>query len=672
VWDTPDQINYLNLSPTWDLRFHSYKVYAFKTNITADVVSGEQNSALLATYQADNFITNLYKENAETGGIEILYPESPTENKLDAITYGDIATGRLRLRIYEDPFSPGNPIIKGTPYYFAIVGTAINYDALVFKSDPTTPIGEEGEYYLSAEAFAQEAENPRTINWIVVGDNAFNPPVEVQPANKISGASFGEVGYDVIDNTALESATYEVTFFKDSSSAQYSTFWMLENLNSSTTLVDSGTSYTFGFASVNDVVTEGFITKVEEQVATIDTVSYVPAGAIWYPAFDSASVTGIWYVGTDLPQSAKIPTFNEKLGEYSFADKLRKVELRFGANGVGKAYRYINGYIGIPSSNNYTFAAAITGDDTTISGVNYPIGNWDETNDRPNGFVDVPFTAWMVDEEYFDIDEVTEPYQLAVGFVERRNTSTYPLGNPDGVWDPDTTLRSTGEVIVIFDSPYDPNGGQIEFTGGDFSTPGGTETVWAGLINGPDMPADAQGVTEEQRAIFEANWFNAMYVVGLEKLSETSFYTDGDVLTIPLSEYPYTEADVYQFTTIGRTLSEEGEKALFEKVNVFPNPLYGFNTLTGFDGTNPDEPFVTFTNLPTDISIKIYSLSGTLLRTITPDPGAPSPFLRWDLENESGLRVASGLYLAIVSSDKFGDKILKFSIIMPQKQIPRF
>jgi hypothetical protein len=107
---------------------------------------------------------------------------------------------------------------------------------------------------------------------------------------------------------------------------------------------------------------------------------------------------------------------------------------------------------------------------------------------------------------------------------------------------------------------------------------------------------------------------------------------------------------------------------------VYPNPLYGFNPLTSYTNGNPDEPFVTFTNLPQDIEVKIYSLSGTLLRTLsTDDKSSPtSPFLRWDLQNESGLRVASGMYLAIVSSPIYGDKILKFAIIMPQKQIQRF
>ncbi len=42
------------------------------------------------------------------------------------------------------------------------------------------------------------------------------------------------------------------------------------------------------------------------------------------------------------------------------------------------------------------------------------IGKWDEANNRPFGFVDVPFPGWVVDEQY------GEEYQLAVGFIESR------------------------------------------------------------------------------------------------------------------------------------------------------------------------------------------------------------------------------------------------------------
>jgi hypothetical protein len=165
-----------------------------------------------------------------------------------------------------------------------------------------------------------------------------------------------------------------------------------------------------------------------------------------------------------------------------------------------------------------------------------------------------------------------------------------------------------------------------------------------------------------------------MYVVGLQKENEEMFFSEGDVYTINLDVYPYTDADAYQFSINGNTIDENDERELWERVNVFPNPLYGFNTLTSFESNTPDEPYVTFINLPEEVTIRIYSLSGTLLRTLnTDDKTSPvSPFLRWDLQNESGLRAASGMYLAIVSSGNYEDKILKFAIILPQKQIQRF
>jgi hypothetical protein len=166
-----------------------------------------------------------------------------------------------------------------------------------------------------------------------------------------------------------------------------------------------------------------------------------------------------------------------------------------------------------------------------------------------------------------------------------------------------------------------------------------------------------------------------MYVVGFQRQNVNAFYTTGDKLIISLDEYPYTIEDVYQFSTLdGSSINSEQEKELWEKVNVFPNPLFGYNPLTSYETTTPDEPWITFTNLPEQVIIKIYSLSGQLLRTIgTNDKSSPtSPFLRWNVQNESGLRVASGMYLAIVSSPVYGEKILKFAILMPQKQIQRF
>ena len=693
-WETKRQVEYKSITPTWDLGFEGYQIWAFKTNIPEDIVSGQPNSVLLAKYDLNNFIKNIYKENSETGGIELLYEVSSPEFQMDSSLYVNPETGRIRLRIFNDPFSPNTPVVKGRPYYFAVTSYALNYLALVYKAGPENPIGTPGDYYLSSFAFAQEAENIRSIRSIVVGESALNPPVVVQPANKISGASRGNVGYDVINNEALTGQNYEVTFFKDVSSVPYSMFWKLTNLSTSTVLVDTGKLYNYGLPVVNQEITDGFITKVERQNATIGRPTYT--GEVWYnftgSPIDSMRGRGIWYMGKDLvtdpPAYLLIPD-NETVpypfrlnsnpdtvkSTYLTTDKLRKVEIRFGEEGFGKAYRYINGYKaagpGQVANNLFPYASKITSSDTVGKG---RIGKWDEVSNRAIGYVDVPFQAWVVDEQH------GEEYQLAVGFIEaRKGSAFFPKGNPDGIWDPGTFVPETGEYLIIFDTPYDPEGNQIELTGGEFQTSSGTVTIWADFVRWypalPVIPADAQGVTDEQRAVFNSPCLSTMYLLGLVRINSTSWFTPGDVLTIPVSVYPYTEEDVYQFSTLaGTTVTEEDERNRWEKVNVYPNPLFGYNTLSNYYSNTPDEPFVTFTNLPEDVTVKIYSLSGTLLRTLTTDDkdSPTSPFLRWDLENESTLRVASGMYLAIVSNPKYGDKVLKFAIIMPQKQIQRF
>jgi hypothetical protein len=125
----------------------------------------------------------------------------------------------------------------------------------------------------------------------------------------------------------------------------------------------------------------------------------------------------------------------------------------------------------------------------------------------------------------------------------------------------------------------------------------------------------------------------------------------------------------------GEGLSVTDKVASFDRVTVFPNPLFAYNPLASYDRTNSDNSFVTFSNLPVDVTIKIFSISGSLIRVLsTTDKtlGPSSTFLNWNLLNQSGLRVASGMYIAVVSSPGLGEKVLKFGIIMPQKQIGQY
>ena len=64
---------------------------------------------------------------------------------------------------------------------------------------------------------------------------------------------------------------------------------------------------------------------------------------------DSLYARGIYYLGTDLIPTGDLPfpfagSPLKRHSNFITSDKLRTVEIRFGEEGVGKAYRYFNGY----------------------------------------------------------------------------------------------------------------------------------------------------------------------------------------------------------------------------------------------------------------------------------------------------------------------------------------
>jgi hypothetical protein len=101
-------------------------------------------------------------------------------------------------------------------------------------------------------------------------------------------------------------------------------------------------------------------------------------------------------------------------------------------------------------------------------------------------------------------------------------------------------------------------------------------------------------------------------------------------------------------------------KDALELINVVPNPYYAYS---GYE-TSQLENKIKFTNLPEKCTIRIYTVSGTLIRKLTKD--SPQTSLDWDLNNQAGIPIASGLYIIHVDVPNVGERILKwFGVIRP-------
>jgi hypothetical protein len=111
-------------------------------------------------------------------------------------------------------------------------------------------------------------------------------------------------------------------------------------------------------------------------------------------------------------------------------------------------------------------------------------------------------------------------------------------------------------------------------------------------------------------------------------------------------------------------------------IGVAPNPYYGFSAYE----VNSFTTTVKITNLPAKSTITIYTLDGKYIRQFKRDetpfinptqtnPGVRSkqimPDLEWDLKNEKGIPIASGVYLINVNSE-LGQRTLKFFAVNRQ------
>ncbi len=95
-----------------------------------------------------------------------------------------------------------------------------------------------------------------------------------------------------------------------------------------------------------------------------------------------------------------------------------------------------------------------------------------------------------------------------------------------------------------------------------------------------------------------------------------------------------------------------------EGVMTVPNPYKkGISTVD----------FIAFARLTKEAEINIYTLSGILIRTLTHSPAEVDPLgpgiEKWDLKNEDGEEVASGLYVWVVTNPAGDKKIGRLVII---------
>jgi hypothetical protein len=137
-----------------------------------------------------------------------------------------------------------------------------------------------------------------------------------------------------------------------------------------------------------------------------------------------------------------------------------------------------------------------------------------------------------------------------------------------------------------------------------------------------------------------------------------SAYSHGDSLHEPLETPPENDPSLADDNTVEATPTAPLATSSLDKIQVVPNPY----KVTAPWETDIGIHKIAFTGLPAKCAIRIYNVSGDLVKSIEHNDGTSYSY--WNLHNNQDQEVAPGLYFYHVDAGEIGNKIGKFVIIL--------
>ena len=138
----------------------------------------------------------------------------------------------------------------------------------------------------------------------------------------------------------------------------------------------------------------------------------------------------------------------------------------------------------------------------------------------------------------------------------------------------------------------------------------------------------------------------------------------GDVFRIAI-DIPFAEDDKYHFTTISSKISNELASDELDDIAVVPNPYVvaaAWEPRLNYE-SGRGERKIDFINLPTECTIKIFTLNGYLVNTLDHESINENGTYSWNMLSKDGLELSYGLYMYHVDAAGIGEFTGKFALI---------
>jgi hypothetical protein len=138
----------------------------------------------------------------------------------------------------------------------------------------------------------------------------------------------------------------------------------------------------------------------------------------------------------------------------------------------------------------------------------------------------------------------------------------------------------------------------------------------------------------------------------------------GDIFNIKTTK-PFRTGDYFSFSTKSSTVDNSQVKSELNKISVVPNPYIGAATWERrtLYQTGRGDRKIDFVHLPPKCTLRIYSMSGALIKTLSKDSAPGDGALSWDMVSDDGMDIAYGIYIYHVEVPGVGEHIGKFAVV---------
>ncbi|MCD6101396.1 MAG: hypothetical protein J7K33_12550 [Candidatus Marinimicrobia bacterium] len=255
-------------------------------------------------------------------------------------------------------------------------------------------------------------------------------------------------------------------------------------------------------------------------------------------------------------------------------------------------------------------------------------------------------------------------YRIEIGEPGMRMSTEY-VGFPSSVVNyPSVPVNFTVKKRVATTGIDSIDWKEIPFAFGDYYPKDAPD----GLLNaGPDSPDPdwvifLDDTTEDGKPA--PTW---RFSLDYPKLTETHYIYQpqpGDTAFIIIDK-PFLSGDIFEFTTYSAHIDTIKAKEELKNIKVVPNPYFAAATW------EPKNPYTSgrgprsihFIHLPAKCTIRIYTISGELVKVIKHDAPYNNGTEEWNLLTEDNLSASYGVYIYHVEAPGIGEHVGKFAII---------